>query len=139
VSETNGKDFVIRDIEDLSPSPDYFRTGQQSLNLPVASTMRTKADPGIDRSDDLLRAVSDTIPEMTQPKSYTTPDMALIPVARKAEPSSIDQTTVNQPQNNNKNDQAVATNIRAIADQVYVLLRRELKVERERERHRLLR
>jgi hypothetical protein len=138
-SETNEKGFDIRDTENVSSYLGYWQSNQQSLNLPVVSTLLPKVDPGLDHSEDLYRTVSEKLPEMTRPRAYTAPDLALVPAARAAEPASAGQTIINQQQIENRNDQAAAPNIRIIADQVYALLRRELKIERERERHRLLR
>ena len=138
-SETNENDVVLQDTGNILASPSYRHTSQQLQNLPVVSPARPKTDPWPAHPEELFRTMSDTLPDMTRPKSYTTPNLALVPTVMTAERASADQTIVNRQQIENTNDQVAAPNIRIIADKVYALLRQELKIERERERHRLLR
>jgi hypothetical protein len=62
-----------------------------------------------------------------------------MPVRRIVEPRLQCQTIVNQPQSEKRSNKEAAQDIRIIAEKVYAILKHELKIERARERHHLLR
>jgi hypothetical protein len=123
----------------VSSSPGYWYDGQQLLNLPVVSSIRPAGDSGVTHSGDVSRVASDTVSALSHSKPFHMPEPVPTMVRRTVETSVSDQPSIIHRQVENNNNQDVTPNIRVLADKVYALLRQELKIERERDRHQRLR
>ena len=115
------------------------RNRQQTMNLPVAAPIRTQSHIENARSDEISRSISDVYREPARPAASIAGDLTLVPVARVAEATSPEPTGGLQRVAEEASEEEPMPDIRMIADRVYALLKHDLKIERERERHRLLR
>jgi hypothetical protein len=120
-------------------SPGYWYDGQQLPNLPVVSSIRPARDSGATHSGDISRVASDTVSALSHSKPFHMTNLAPTTVRRTVETPVSNEPAIIQRQEENSNNQDTIPNIRVLADKVYALLRQELKIERERERHQRLR
>jgi hypothetical protein len=139
LSVNNESSVVLPDAEKIMSSPGHKYTEQKSLNLPLVSTTQPRTDQVANRSEEIFRNASETPPGLTRSPSYSAADLALLQTARVVKPALVNEAIVNQPQFEKKNNKETAQDIRIIAEKVYAILKHELKVERARERHHLLR
>jgi hypothetical protein len=126
--------------ESIFSPPHYQYTRRKLLDLPVVTAAQLQPEPGAVPAGELFRSSNRTPPELARSLSYSAPGPASVPVTRVVgEPSPPSRTGANQQSTEKKNAQVTAPDIRAIAEKVYAILRQELKIERERGRHRRLR
>ena len=106
--------------------------GKPAMELPVVSPISLKTDVTNDRNEELFRYASDTIPGMTYENSSNAPKLALAPVNRTTETQSQTQTSTAEVSGPGGEEKEVVPDIRAIARQVYPLIKRMVMIEKER-------
>jgi len=127
-SETHGFPW---DKEYVPSAPGYDYTRQPALELPVASSIQPKAEPGTARSEELLTDIPYTTPEFTYSRTPNVPELALAGVSRGSE-TTVFRAEAPEMRTEGPAEEETAPDIDAIASDVYRLLRRRLISERER-------
>jgi len=118
--------------QEYSPSaPGYDYTRQPALDLPVASSIQPKAEPGTARSEELLTDIPYNTPEFAYSRSPNVPELALARVSRGSE-TTVFRAMEPEMRAEGTAEEETAPDIDAIASDVYRILRRRLISERER-------
>lgn len=138
-SDKTENNRLFRSREYITSSQDYQFARKPALELPVVSSVRPKAEFSIARSDhseELFRHTSANIPELTYSRNNGRNNGAtkidLTPVARAAETNVLSQAAAPEPGSEGSKEQGVTLDIRALAREIYPLIKRMIMVERER-------
>lgn len=118
-----------RDHEPSSPGHRYAR--QPAPALPVISQMQG-AGSDVARSTDLLRYASDAMPQISHSRNHDGLELALAPVGRAAETGAEAPPAAPAPQEERGEEKPAAPDIRAIAREIYPLIKRMIMIERDR-------
>ena len=111
------------------PGYDYIR--QPAPELPLASSIQRKAEPGTARSEELLTDIPYTTPEFTYSRRPNVPELALARASRGSE-TTVFRTMAPETRTEGPAEEESKPDIDAIASDVYRILRRRLISERER-------
>ena len=117
-SENHG---LLRNRESAPSSLGYEHTRQPALELPVVSSARPKTDFSVARSEELFRHMSATLPELTYSGNHKVPETMV----------SLQPATT-ETQGEQREEEEAAPDVRALAREIYPLIKRMLMVERER-------
>ncbi len=118
--------------EYVPSSPSYKDAHQPVLELPIAHSARPQADFSVARSEELFRYTSDNIPELAHSKNNGVPQLALAPVAGMTETNEPPQVTAPGLGGEESGERGATPDIRALAREIYPLIKRMIMVERER-------
>jgi hypothetical protein len=113
-------------------SLDHMDTQLPALELPIAYSSRPKADSSITRSEELFRYTSDNTPGFTHPGNSGTSQIAFTPIARAPEPSETSQASATESGREEVSEKEPSIDLKALAREIYPLLKRIIMVERER-------
>ena len=119
----------------LSLAADYQPAGRQLLELPVVSAARPAEDAAGIPAGEIARAAAGSGFSSAQPGTGAGQSSTMV---RRTigTPISTGATIVEQQADDSEES---APDIRVLAEKVFALLKRELKIERERDRHQRLR
>ena len=119
----------------LSLAADYQPAGRQLLELPVVSAARPAEDAAGIPAGEIARAAAGSGFSSAQPGTGAGQSSTMV---RRmiGTPISAGATIVEQQADDSEES---APDIRVLAEKVFALLKRELKIERERDRHQRLR
>jgi hypothetical protein len=112
--------------------PGYKDASQPALELQVASSVRPKAEFSAPRREGMFRQTSDTIHDLTYSRNNDMPEVALTPIARAAEANEPPPATIPESRGGESGEQGSAPDIKALAREIYPLLKQMIMVERER-------
>jgi len=112
--------------------PGYKDARQPALELPVAFSVRPKAESSAPRREGLFRQASDTIHSLTYSRNNGMPEAALTPISRAAEANEPPPANIPESRGGESGEQGSTPDIRALAREIYPLLKRMIMVERER-------
>jgi hypothetical protein len=132
LSDNSENNRFLGNRENVPSSSRYKYARQTGLQLPVVSSAQLNADSSVAPSEELFRHTSDTISELTYSRNNRMPELALAPIARAAETNESPQTTAPEPVVEESGEQEAAPDIRALAREIYPLIKRMVMVERER-------
>jgi hypothetical protein len=127
-SETHGFQWGQEYVPTV-PGYDYIR--QPALELPLASSIQRKAEPGTARSEELLTDIPHTTPEFAYSVSPNVPEPALARVSHGSE-TTVFRAMAPETRTEEPTEEESKPDIDAIASDVYRILRRRLISERER-------
>jgi hypothetical protein len=132
----------LQDSNSVAVPLDFYRnTGQQLLDLPVASSPKPVESSNVTHSGEISRAVAGTAPELPYSHIFNTSEPGKGQVARMIEaPVPVQAEVIQRAEEPGESrETSPDIDIRVLADKVYTILRRDLKIERERNRHQRLR
>jgi hypothetical protein len=128
-SEDHG---FLRSREYVPSSPSYKYARQMALELPMVSPARPKSDFSTAHSEDLFRHTSDTIPEPTYSRNHNGSELSLAPAGQVLSTKEVPQPTAPESRGDKRGEKEAAPDLRALAREIYPLIKRMLMVERER-------
>ncbi|HUU64830.1 MAG TPA: hypothetical protein VMW37_01840, partial [Dehalococcoidales bacterium] len=123
---------LLRNREPVPSSPGYEYAHQPALELPVASSARPKADFNVAHSEELFRHMADTVPQLTYSGNHNVTELALVPAGRVPETKLSLQPEAPEPRGEKREEEEAAPDVRALAREIYPLIKRMIMVERER-------
>jgi hypothetical protein len=123
---------LLRNRESVPSSLGYEYVRQPALELPVVSSARPKADFNFAHDEDLFRHMADTMPQLTYSGNHNVPELALVPAGRVPETMVSPQPEAPETQGEQREGEEAAPDVRALAREIYPLIKRMLMVERER-------
>jgi hypothetical protein len=123
---------LLRNRESVPSSPSYEYARQPALELPVVSSARPKVDFSVAHSEELFRHMADTVPQLTYSGNHNVPEPALVPAGRVPETKLSLQPATTETQGEQREGEEAAPDVRALAREIYPLMKRMLMVERER-------
>jgi hypothetical protein len=129
------EDHRFRQSREYVPSsPGYKYARQPALELPVASPARLKTDFSATRSEELFRHMSDTKPEPAYSRNHNGSELSLAaaPVGQVLRAKEPPQPTAPEPRGEKRGEKETTPDLRALAREIYPLIKRMLMVERER-------
>jgi hypothetical protein len=109
------------------------------LNLQVISSVRPDKPVEFSPSSGLLRDLSDGPGGIMRSPPFNESSLSPVPANIISGSPSRNHTGVSRQPDSKRNSREVEPDIRVIAEKVFSMLKSELKIERERERHRFLR
>jgi hypothetical protein len=110
----------------------YKDANQPALELPIAHPARPQADSSIARSEEVFRYTSFNIPELAHSRNNGVPQLALAPIGGATETNEPPQVTTPELGGEEIGEQGATPDIRALAREIYPLIKRMIMVERER-------
>jgi hypothetical protein len=119
-----------RDHEPSSPGHRYAH--QPAPALPVVSRVLPGADTSVARSAELLRYTSDAIPQVGHSGNHDGLDLAVATVNRATETRVEPSTAAPDLPKEKDEEKQTAPDIRALAREVYPLIKRMIMIERDR-------
>jgi hypothetical protein len=123
---------LFESAANVLPSSSYKDAHQPALALPIAPPARPQADPSVARSEELFRYTSDNIPELAHSRNNNVPQLALSPIAGATETNEPTQATAPEFEGEESGERGTMPDIRALAREIYPLIKRMIMVERER-------
>jgi hypothetical protein len=123
---------LLRNRESAPSSPGYEYVRQPALKLPVASSARPKADFNVAHSEELFRHMTNTVPQLTYSGNHNVPELALVPAGRVPETKLSLQPEAPEPRGEKREEEEAAPDVRALAREIYPLIKRMIMVEKER-------
>ncbi len=128
------EDYRFLQSRDYVPSsPSYKHARQPAPALPVTSSVRPHADFSVVRSEELFRHTFDTIPELAYSRNHKGLELALAPVSRMPETKGVAQLQAEEPPDETGGEEKAAPDIRALARELYPLMKRMILLERDRQ------
>jgi hypothetical protein len=103
-------------------------TPAQSATFPE----RPMEDSSIAYGEELLRYPMDTIPQLTHSGNHNGLELALAPVGRAPETRTVAQANIPEPHTEKGGEGKAAPDIRALAREIYPLIKRMIMIERDR-------
>jgi len=114
-------------------SPHYAYAHRQPPTLSsVSPRVLRRAESSADNGAEVFRYTSDPTPEISHHGSNTGLDLPVIPVSRAPESAAEPQTTPRDQAEGNGHDKQASPDIRALAREVYPLIKRMILIERDR-------
>jgi hypothetical protein len=127
------EDHIFRQSREYkSSSPSYKYARQPALELPVATSARPKADFSATRSEELFRHMSDTKPEPAYSRNHNGSELSLAPVGQVLKAEGPPQATAPESRGEKRGAKETSPDLRALAREIYPLIKRMVMVERER-------
>jgi hypothetical protein len=127
------KDYGFLQRREYVPSfPNYKYARQPSATLPVTSPARPKSESSIVYGEELFRHAADTVPELTHSGNHNGLELAMAPVGRAPETTVMAQAAAPEPQAEGSEEGQAAPDIRALAREIYPLIKRMIMIERDR-------
>ncbi|MFC1892698.1 hypothetical protein ACFLYR_01495 [Chloroflexota bacterium] len=133
VSDKSENYGFLQSREYVPSSPSYKYARQPALALPVTSPARPRADSSVAYSEELFRYTSDAIPELTHSRNHSGLELAVAPLARAPETKEQVQRVWEEPPGETGGEEKAAPDIRALAREVYPLIKRMIMIERDRQ------
>jgi hypothetical protein len=118
--------------EYVPASPGYRYAHQPAPVLPAASPARPKAESGTARSEELFRYTSDAMPQISQSGNHNGLELALARANPAPETRTEPQTVAPEHRAEKGEEKQAAPDIRALAREVYPLIKRMIMIERDR-------
>jgi hypothetical protein len=121
-----------RSREHVPASPDYRYARQPASVWPVVAALQPRADSGAARGEELFRYTSDAMPQISHSRNHNELELELAPVGRTTETEATAQPVTPEQQSQGNEQSQAAPDIRALAREVYPLIRRMVMIERDR-------
>jgi len=121
-----------RSREYVPSSAGYRYARQPSPMLLVTYPARSKSDSSAARSEELFRYMSDAMPEISHSGNHNGLELALVPAGRAPETEAAAQPMAPEHRAEQAEERQAAPDIRALAREVYPLIKRMIMIERDR-------
>jgi hypothetical protein len=127
------KNYRLPQNREYAPiSLDHTDTYQPALELPIAYSVRPKADSSVNLSEELFRHTSDDMPRLTHSGDNGTAQLAFTPIARAPEAGETSQASATESGREEVSGKEPSLDLKALAREIYPLIKRIIMVERER-------
>ena len=121
-----------QDHEYVSSAPGYSYVHQPSPVLPVVPHNQAHREPGITPAQRLFRDTSDAMPQLSHSAGHNGLELALAQASPATEAKTEAPAKATEPPAEKGEEEANRLDLRALAREVYPLLRRMIMIERDR-------